>query len=422
MLVESGLMGGKSSIRQKLRASTRVTSVRILYTITSYPPAIGGAQFHTHQIVSRMAHLHQVQVVAHWDKNRTDWLLGTTINAPRKPSVYSIDGVPVSLLGIPTRDQLRMLPWALAYYLFKEKSIQTISDIIENRLDPFSAGIDLIHNSRIGREGLSYASLKLARRLGVPFVFVPYHHPRWKGWNYKQYIELYRRADAVIALTESERALLVDFGVQDHKIHVTGMGPVLADDWDGTRFRSRYRIAEDQPMVLFLGQKYEYKGLTAILEATALVWKTFPHASFVFIGPRTRFSSRLFAGLEDQRVIEIGSVTLQEKTDALAACDLLCVPSTQESFGGVYTEAWMMGKPVIGGDIPAIREVISDATDGYCVAQDAQQIATKITHLLADQEAREYMGRQGRNKVLENFTWDKLFRRTEDIYKQITRN
>jgi glycosyltransferase involved in cell wall biosynthesis len=367
-----------------------------------------------------MAYLHQVRVVAHWDKNRTDWLLGTTIHAPRTPSVYSVDGVPVSLLGISTRDQLRMLPCVLAYYLFKEKSIHTISNIIENRLDPFGAGVDLVQNSRIGREGLSYASLKLARRLDVPFVFVPYHHPRWKGWNYRQYIELYRRADAVIALTESERDSLVDFGVQDAKIHVTGMGPILADEWDGKRFRTRYHIAEDQPMVLFLGQKYKYKGLAAILRAAELVWKTFPHTSFVFVGPRTRFSRRLFAGIEDQRVIEINSVTLQEKTDALAACDLLCVPSTQESFGGVYTEAWMMGKPVIGGDIPAIREVISDAIDGYCVPQDAQQIATKIDLLLGAQEIREHLGRHGREKVLENYTWDKLSQKTEDIYKHIT--
>jgi len=315
-----------------------------------------------------------------------------------------------------------MLPWALAYYLFKEKSIEIISDIIENKLDPFSAGVDLVHNSRIGREGLSYASLKLARRLGVPFVFVPYHHPRWKGWNYKQYIELYRRADAVIALTESERALLVDFGVPDDKIHVTGMGPILADEWDGKRFRTRYHIAEDQPMVLFLGQKYPYKGLTAILGATELVWKTSPHASFVFVGPRTHFSSRLFAGIKDQRVIEIDSVTVQEKTDALAACDLLCVPSTQESFGGVYTEAWMMSKPVIGGNIPAIREVISDGIDGYCVPQDAQQIAAKISLLLAAQERREYMGRQGREKVLRNYTWDRLYKKTEDIYNHIIKS
>ena len=41
----------------------------------------------------------------------------------------------------------------------------------------------------------------------------------------------------------------------------------------------------------------------------------------------------------DPRIHRLGSLNLQQKTNALAACTLLCVPSTQESFGCVYTEA-----------------------------------------------------------------------------------
>jgi glycosyltransferase involved in cell wall biosynthesis len=58
--------------------------------------------------------------------------------------------------------------------------------------------------------------------------------------------------------------------------------------------------------------------------------------------------------VNDPRILELGSVDLQTKTDALEACTLLCLPSTQESFGGVYTEAWSFKKPVIGCDIPAV--------------------------------------------------------------------
>ncbi len=51
----------------------------------------------------------------------------------------------------------------------------------------------------------------------------------------------------------------------------------------------------------------------------------------------------------DPRVTDLGIVDTQTKTDALdiAHSSMLCVPSTQESFGLVYVEAWSLGKPVI---------------------------------------------------------------------------
>jgi hypothetical protein len=45
----------------------------------------------------------------------------------------------------------------------------------------------------------------LARDMGIPFVLTPFHHPRWSSWLFRVYHELYRSADAVLALTEAER-------------------------------------------------------------------------------------------------------------------------------------------------------------------------------------------------------------------------
>ena len=72
-----------------------MTSWNILCTITSYPPAIGGAQSHTHELMRRLAQRHRVTVASFWDRNRTDWLLGTTLTAPLQPRSYTLDGVSV---------------------------------------------------------------------------------------------------------------------------------------------------------------------------------------------------------------------------------------------------------------------------------------------------------------------------------------
>ena len=161
-------------------------------------------------------------------------------------------------------------------------------------------------------------------------------------------------------------------------------------------------------MVLFLGQKYRYKNIAALLGAAPLVWERLPNARFVFAGPRTRYSRRVFGSVTDRRVVELPSVGLQEKTDALAACDLLCLPSSQESFGGVFVEAWMMGKPVIGARIPAVSEVISDGVDGLLTDPSAPAIAEKVLALLQDRRAAAAMGRAGRAKATERFTWERI--------------
>lgn len=389
--------------------------MRIYYTLTSYPPAIGGAQLHFHALACALAHAHDVRVIAHWRDNRTDWLLGTTVLAPWNPRPYAMDGIPVWPVRLSLADRLLLAPLVALYYPLKDVALPGIARVLERRLLPLCSRPDIIHNGRIGREGISYASWRAARKLDVPFVLTPVHHPRWVGWFYRAYIRLYREADAVIALTQAEKSTLAALGVPDARIHVTGIGPMLSTRYDAVAFRTRYGI--DGPMVLFVGQKFAYKNYEAVLAAAPMVWARRPDVRFVFIGPRTRHSQRVFAAYPDRRIVELGAVSLDEKTSAFAACEVFCMPSLQESFGGVFVEAWLMGKPVIGGDTPAVREVISDGADGFLVPPDPTQIADRILTLLADPALAQRMGRAGRQKALAHFTWDKLAAKTLAVYE-----
>lgn len=391
--------------------------MNLLYTLTAYPPSIGGAQLYTHMLARQMQKRHDVQVVTQWDTNRTDWLLGTTLLAPRNRREYILDGVPVHRIGLSLREKLQVSPYVLLYYPLMAICLPPIAGTLERHLQSYAVQSDLVHNVRIGREALSYASYYVARRQGIPFVFTPVHHPRWRGWRYRAYIKLYAMADLVIALTNMERKTLISLGVPEERIAVTGMGPILASRAFPERFKRNHSI--DGPMVLFLGQHYPYKGYHELLRATHWVWQKMPEAHFAFVGPAVGQSEQYFEGQEDRRIHRLGAVDLQEKTDALAACDVLCVPSSQESFGGVYTEAWSLGKPVIGCDIPAVAEVITDGVDGYLVEQEPLQIAQLICELLLHPAEAQAMGRAGQRKVERRYTWQELAERTMKAYKRV---
>ncbi|KAM3096032.1 glycosyltransferase family 4 protein [Phormidesmis sp. 146-35] len=391
--------------------------MRLLYTLTAYPPYIGGAQLHQHKVAQQLSDRHTIQVVSHWDQNRTDWLLGTTLNAPRNSRDYVIDNIPVHRLGLSNWEKLKLAPIVPIYYPLMSLALPNISTCLEQHLTRY-ADVDLIHNVRIGREGLSYASFQTAKHRNLPFVLTPVHHPRWIGWRYKAYLKLYKLADIVIALTQAEKQILMELGVQENRIAVTGMGSVLAPDADAIAFQKKHSLKA--PIVLFLGQHYAYKGYRQVLESAKLVWQKIPEAQFVFVGPAVKQSEQVFREFDDPRIHRLGKVDLQEKTNAIAACTLLCVPSTQESFGGVYTEAWSFGKPVIGCPIPAVSEVISDGVDGYLVDQEAHQIADHICHLLSNPTQAQKMGEAGQRKVTERYTWQRIAQLTEQAYQMVS--
>jgi glycosyltransferase involved in cell wall biosynthesis len=253
----------------------------------------------------------------------------------------------------------------------------------------------------------------------LPFVLTPVHHPRWRGYPYREYDKIYREADAILALTTAERDTLVsEKGVVEEKVHVTGIGPVLSERYSADDFRLRFGLKER--FVLFVGQQYKYKGVDAILQAAPIVWEKHPDVRFVFIGPRMPESRSLFRTFRDSRLLNLGAVDLETKTSALAACEFLCMPSAQESFGGVYVEAWSLRKAVIGGRIGPIACVIDEGRDGLLSSQDAPELAEAISYLLSHPSDCRAMGDCGWQKVQEKYTWDRLAKKTLDVYREFS--
>jgi glycosyltransferase involved in cell wall biosynthesis len=392
--------------------------MRILWLITRYWPVVGGAEIHTRRIIHEMVALgHTSAVITHWDTNRTDWLRGTTVTAPGRVRRYQDDaGIPVVRLGYSLPSRLRSALPAMTYYLRVAQSASSLADRLEASIErECGKDWDIVHAVRVGREPLYLAGYRYARRLGVPFVFTPLHHPRWVGKRYETYLDLYRKADALIALTNYERSLYADLGVDPGRVAVTGIGPILPESADGTRFRDAHQIRG--PLILFLGQKYDYKGYRHLLEATERVWKQHPNATFAFLGPRTPASRSAFSRVHDPRILELDAVDPQTKGDALAACDIFCLPSEQESFAGVYTEAWSYGKPVIGCAIPAVKEVIGDGVDGVIVPpDDSAALASALLRLLGDEALRARLGAAGQAKVAQRYNWPTIAATIEGAY------
>lgn len=264
------------------------------------------------------------------------------------------------------------------------------------------AGADVVHV--IAREWAS-ALERAARHVGAAFVETPLVHPRQPfSGSGRGDIARYRRAGAVIALTEWEAEWYRRRGVP--RACVTGVGPVIDGVLD---------VPAPPATVLFVGRKERYKGYHALRAAAPLVWRERPDALFVAIGQRSWRD--LGAGRRDGRWTEIGVVDEPAKAEAYARATVLAMPSEHETFGHTYLEAWAARRPVIAGDIPPLREVVREGIDGLHAANQPRAVSVAILRILADPAAARRMGRSGHARLQERWTWPLVAERTEAAYR-----
>ncbi len=285
-------------------------------------------------------------------------------------------------------------------------------------LERYAEDRDLIHN--VGREYLD-SSLNVAHELDLPIVLTPLAHPRqFHGGDTPADFLRYRRATVITTMTDWERGWFGEQGIDPSRVITTGMGANALRSHDGAAFRARHQIPADAPVILYVGRRERYKGYIHLLDAAELVWQRYGDARFVFIGVPGFYGAMVdeFARYTDERIIEIERAGAEEKSAALDACDVYAMPSAHETFGIGYLEAWLHGKPVIGGDIPPLREVIAHGVDGLLVPQKIDDIARAVTRLLDAPELRRQMGRAGNAKLHERWEWDLVMDRVEDAHRR----
>lgn len=258
----------------------------------------------------------------------------------------------------------------------------------------------VVHWVGSGWELLGFAALRVARRRGAAFTVLPaIHEGSWGDAALDG--RLYAAADRVLALSGAERSLLAKLGVPPARIDETGLGPGVGDDGDGAAFRARHGLG-DRPVVLYIGRKERYKGYQALCESMERVRRSLPAAVLVAIGTAVAEPDPAPAAAAP---LDLGTVDDREKADALAACDVLCLPSAGESFGIVYVEAWQYGKPVVVGPSPASRDLVEHGVTGLHVDQRSEEIEAALVSLLRHPAEARAMGARGRALQHERYTW-----------------
>lgn len=200
-------------------------------------------------------------------------------------------------------------------------------------------------------------------------------------------------ADLVLLDTDEYIAYFRErFGTPERKLARVFVGAEAYAAVDAPKLRPG---ADDDFRVLFVGKFTPLHGLEHIVRAAALLLKD-PGVSFTIVG-RGQVSSRVHAlavSLKTSNVTFIDWMTVPELRDRYLASDvILGVFSTSRKASLVVPNkvyhGLAVGKPVITGDTPAAREVLTHGKSAYlCRVGDPDAIVQAITDLKADGEMR----------------------------------
>ena len=262
------------------------------------------------------------------------------------------------------------------------------------------ADADVVHFSGNGRELLGFGVAREAARRGIPLIITPHTHADAWGDGPIDF-DLYRKAKAVVALTEDERSRLCSAGIPASAVRIVPHGVSVRGGGDGMAFRLRHGLA-DHPVVLFLGRKTPDKGFDLLLEAASHLWREVPNARIVLAGTEGPVRP-LPAAAADARVVQLGRIDDAEREDAYAACDVFCLPSAAEAFGLVVLEAWGYGKAVVTSDIPTLRERLRQG-GGITAPLHPDALAHALARVLTNEGLRNVLGQEGR-ALAATATW-----------------
>ncbi len=259
-------------------------------------------------------------------------------------------------------------------------------------------------------------------------------------WVEKTALEL---ADAIIAVSEgSKNDVLRLFDVSPERVHVifNGIDPQEFNPVTGQDVLLRFGIDPATPYVLFLGRITRQKGIIHFVRAIEYLA---PDCQVVLCAgaPDTpAIAAEMSATVAEVQKRRKGIFWIQEMLDTRSKVQMyshaavFCCPSLYEPFGIINLEAMSCEVPVVGAKVGGIPEIIVDGETGYLVPLEqqteapyeatdpdgyARALAERINGLLDSPSLRERMGKAGRKRVIQKFSWASVADQTVELYSDL---
>jgi glycosyltransferase involved in cell wall biosynthesis len=210
---------------------------------------------------------------------------------------------------------------------------------------------------------------------------------------------LFRGVRAVMYNSPEERAMIhAVSGNTDVPAVVVGIGSEVPENATPERFRQKYGIHDR--FAIYVGRIDENKGCKELFEFfQGYLRDVHGTLSLVLVG------QSLLPIPQDPRILHLGFLEDSDKFDAMAAAEMLLVPSYFESLSMVTLESWGLGRPVVAnGRCDVLKGQCLRSNAGLCY-EDYQEFLGTIRAIEASRKFGRALGANGRRFFRENYQW-----------------
>jgi glycosyltransferase involved in cell wall biosynthesis len=226
---------------------------------------------------------------------------------------------------------------------------------------------------------------------------------------------VFRSVRAIMYNSHEERAMIQAASRNtDVPGVVVGVGSDVPERADPDRFRATFKLT--RPFAIYIGRIDENKGCKELFGFFQRYAAAFPGGlDLVLIG------SAKMPIPTHPRIHHLGFVTDSDKFDALAAADLLIMPSYYESLSMVALEAWALGKPVLANGR-------CDVLKGQCIRSGAglyyeryEEFVETLYALESNGPLNARLGRNGREYFRTHYAWPVIERKYLDMLERLAK-
>ena len=330
----------------------------------------------------------------------------------QRPVQEEIERANVPLIRLDRRGPLELRPWRVLTRFMRDW------------------GVDVVHAHKAGS---NFWAALLGPGAGAPALIAHEH-----GWSFEEHALRHlvdrhfvaRRVDALVAVTEADRARMIQAGLPADKVRVIHNGirkPPPPDP--GRDVRRELDIDPGRPLVGIVATLRPEKAIDVLIKAADELRSDFPDIAVLVVGSGTDISpgerGRL-EGLIAELDLSAHVKLLGGRSDVPDILDILDVAvlcSSHEASPLAVMEYMEAAKPVVATRVGGIPDMVEDGVTGLLVPpNDPEALAQGIATLLRDPDRAAKLGEAGRERRRTEFSIEATARHFEELYEELHRS
>jgi len=281
---------------------------------------------------------------------------------------------------------------------------------------------------------VAYAAKALKESFNIPIVSTIHateagrnsgiHDETQRYINDTEWMLTYESTEVIVNSNYMKNELQRLFGLPFEKINVVPNGVNLnafAGIERDYEFRRRYAM-DNEKIILFMGRLVYEKGIQNLIAAMPKILDGYHDAKLVVAGKGgmiDELRQQVHALGIDDKVYFAGYMNGKDVQKMYKAADISVFPSTYEPFGIVALEAMLSENPIVVSDIGGLNEIVQHRENGmkaYC--GNPNSIADSVLELLFDHQLCSNIVKKAKNKVRNEYNWNKIAQDTHFTYQK----